>query len=1102
MPARTSIGGTPPKRASSPTAKALDETPARFDLPNQDKDDKAQLAPVDQDKAVYKPGEPIKFYDEEVKRVHAALNERAESDRRAARRSLRTPPPRPRRGVTWTGFFVRVAIFYVAIAYFLVCPHDSSRERAVCRQLDSLSARLESYEPTFRPYYRRAQKKLDPYVRRGKKVTEPYVAKTKPYYARVDQVVSPRLRTLYDWYLRHVYPKLVATVHNIRSRTRPLARRVEQEYTKSLAPSVDWYSRSFEKWYSSRVEPSLNQLYRDSRRYSQTAADTVSPIWTSGVPLAQHHYRTNVVPFSRKTYSIGRKAYVSHVHPRILSGSSHVQRVYKAKVYPSLQRFWSVFIAPQLDKIRERIFEFKAKEARVEALKRVEKASEEIAKEHGEGDFEDFIKELRDDTYVGETASPVIDDVPPPPAYSSVSPPPPSREEQAALTAEKRAALETLQSTYEREIAALGQTEQRLLVNRLADIRRHALEDIPARFDVLLETLDEEGDKMVGKLGRYFTKVSSDDKATVESKVDEAQALSEKAKVKVQKMRKEVEKEIEQYRVGLRAKEAKAVDEAKNSITALVGKAQEELGFGWTWLDDVTHKDWQRYHGLRKAEENLHKSFANLQSGSIRESVLSELDPETLLDKYAKQPASLVSTFETILAKITLKGQKELKGEWTGVTDEAQKAYVAVGDKMAALVGNVKDAASSVAGAERKPTNVAESMASIATAAQQSASSLAAEALKALPTVEAHHDYTQYAKHAYGEASQSILRAAGIEPSPTDLRQSAGFIVSAAQSSAAEAYAKASRSAYRAAGFEPAPTDLAESAASVARAAQSSAAAAYSNVVSDYPSSISSALAAATDAVDSVAQDVVLSASSVAASAASAVSSLAAPHSTFIGAAPVADRVGDAKEHVNEFFGEVSQQAVRAVGAEPTPTDVRQSVTSLVNVVSSAVSDAGSAVSSLAEPHTDFAKRSVASAASPGGLKSSMASIASGASSAIHAATRTTAEGMQETASSVASVAKESIASVASAAESLAAPHSSYTKSAAAASVKSVVDGASGAVASASSAIESLASPHPSYAKSSVAASAKSVVDDATGAFASATAQVKSVAHEALHVEL
>jgi len=209
-----------------------------------------------------------------------------------------------------------------------------------------------------------------------------------------------------------------------------------------------------------------------------------------------------------------------------------------------------------------------------------------------------------------------------PPSYSTNVPPPPSPEEQAALTAEKRAALEILQSTYEREITNLGQTEQKLLIKRLAEIRQQAIDDIPARFEPVLEALDEEGDKMVGKLGRYFTKVSGDEKKEIEEKVEESQRLSEKAKVKVDKMKKKVEEEIEQYRVGLVTKEETAVEEAKNSITTLVGKAQvrcDEIcrlsfvltnfrlslftGGTWIWVDLARRRDPQGLAAIPRTSE-------------------------------------------------------------------------------------------------------------------------------------------------------------------------------------------------------------------------------------------------------------------------------------------------------------------------------------------------------------------------------------------------------------------------------------------------------------------------------------------------------------------
>lgn len=82
---------------------------------------------------------------------------------------------------------------------------------------------------------------------------------------------------------------------------------------------------------------------------------------------------------------------------------------------------------------------------------------------------------------------------------------------------------------------------------------------------------------MVGKLGRYFNKVSGDEKTDVEEKVTEADKLSQKAQLRVEKMKRKAEEEIEQYKLNLKLKEEDAVEEAKKSISTLVEKAQVRL---------------------------------------------------------------------------------------------------------------------------------------------------------------------------------------------------------------------------------------------------------------------------------------------------------------------------------------------------------------------------------------------------------------------------------------------------------------------------------------------------------------------------------------------
>ncbi|BGP25809.1 transcription factor hoxa13 [Rhodotorula toruloides] len=1084
MPPRSSLGaqpGLPTYLPASQSAGRNNQQQQARRVSDGRSDQRSVVAgPSRTPSSAYEPGAPIKFYDEEVKKMHDELDKRAPEERVAARQAMRSPSTRRRkRGVTWTGFFLRVAAAYVLIAYFFVCPNGTS-DRAICRGLDSVGDRLRRYEPHVRPYVQTAQRKLEPYVAEVERHTKPYVDVVRPHYHRADRLVRPHVSTAYRFVRLSVYPAILRAVRYSQAATQPIMTKLRKQYVKTLEPSVEWYSDSLGKWYAAHIEPHITRYSFLVRKHSQTAYDAFSPVWETGVPRARHHWRTHLVPFSRRAYSTSRKTYTMHVHPRAVTVGGHTARFYRSKILPTLHRFWSKFIAPQLDKIRERIFEYKAKKAKLEAVQRVEKVSEEIAEERGEKDLNDFIKDLRDDKIAAD-ASPAIFAEEAPPAYSaSVPPPPPSASEAAALRAEKRAALETLQSTYEKEIAALGQTEHRLLVERLVDIRQRAIEDIPARFEPALEKLDEEGDAMVGKLGKYFARVGADEETPVEEKINDSEDLCAKAERRVRKTAEAIKKEVEEYRVDLEMRERAAVEKAQQAVGELVSKAQDNLGTGWTWLDGVTAKDWQRYHGLRRAEENLDKNFAALQTGAIKEPALADLRPYSLLDQYHESPDNLVAAFEKILHKIKVKGQRELKGEWQGVVPEAQAAYEAVTGKIAAVVDDLKVSASSVAGYERKPTNVAQSMSSLAKAAQASASSLAAEAVKALPTIEARHEYLEAVKSAYGDASQQVLRAAGVEPSPTNFRQSASSLAHAASESAATAYAEASQSALRALGKEPSPTDLAQSMTSIANVASASAASAYSQVMSDYPASISSALAAATQAVDRAADDALSSASSLAASAASVVSSLAAPAATMLSPAPVADAIEGAKAAANEFFGEVSQDALRAVGQEPSPTNFAQSATSLGSVVSSSLLSVSTAA---------------ASSASVG---------RSSASSRASAATRraaATASGMSASASSLASSmssrASQGVSSGVSVASSLNKPHPSYKKSQASASIASGTDGvkrrassvvsaaakkvagtgavrrppavvksASSVASAVKSKAEESASPHPSYMKS------------------------------------
>ena len=423
-------------------------------------------------------------------------------------------------------------------------------------------------------------------------------------------------------------------------------------------------------------------------------------------------------------------------------------------------------------------------------------------------------------------------------------------------------------------------------------------------------------------------------------------------------------------------------------------------------------------------------------SGTIKDSSLTAANPFASLDDVKAQIDSIVDTFEVILEKIKTKGQKEIKGEWTGVGNEAQKVFERASDKLGEVVEAVKESASKVVGATPTPTNLQESASSVASVAQASASSIAsvaqdsasslvAAAYDALPIIPAIAIPTDYANsvasvaqasassiasvaqesasslaaaayeafptlpaiptdfllsalgdalksvtHIAGEASQTVVRAFGSEPSPTDLVQSASSVFGGVEAAVESAYGEASQSVIRAVGYEPSATDLAQSVTSIAKAASSA-------IVVDIPASVASGYSAAAGQVESVVEKATEGLST----AVSVASFLAAPHPSFTAtpASPFSPELQEmigrgavqAAARFEKAFGQGSKAVVDAVLGEPSPTDLAQTVASVVAEATSTLSSvfadvatgagevigsATSLVGSLASPRPSFAK--------------------------------------------------------------------------------------------------------------------------------------------------
>lgn len=161
-------------------------------------------------------------------------------------------------------------------------------------------------------------------------------------------------------------------------------------------------------------------------------------------------------------------------------------------------------------------------------------------------------------------------------------------------SAQHRAALEALQAQYEKELAAYGQRESDMLYDRLRSIRSSAVQDIKRRFDSPLTSLEEEGDKQIGKLGKYFDRASNDKKKSIDDKLNGADALVEAAVKDVKAVSTNIAVEVENYRVSVRESQDKAIETAVAAIRDFASSAKEDLLTQWTELDDAVPSDAKR----------------------------------------------------------------------------------------------------------------------------------------------------------------------------------------------------------------------------------------------------------------------------------------------------------------------------------------------------------------------------------------------------------------------------------------------------------------------------------------------------------------------------
>ena len=291
-----------------------------------------------------------------------------------------------KKGFSLRRLAVQVTLLYALVAYFFICPNDPSRAPAVCQSFLDLQGyrnqAISYIKPYYQPYVDQAVSTAEPYY-------QPYVKASKPYVANLQKVAAPQQARARATYQNYVKPRLLDAVSHSHRQIAPHADRLSREYSRLTDPYIKRYSTLITEIYDLNVKPTYDELSKEARKvvmplYRQGSA-YLHPLAAKAYPATQHHFKHTILPFASSSYATTRKVYGEQVHPRVLLGGKGFVQFCTTNLLPALGRFRSKYISPQINKIQDRAFAYKAKTV----------AGEKVASmdaESGKGDLKDEIQ--------------------------------------------------------------------------------------------------------------------------------------------------------------------------------------------------------------------------------------------------------------------------------------------------------------------------------------------------------------------------------------------------------------------------------------------------------------------------------------------------------------------------------------------------------------------------------------------------------------------------------------------------------------------------------------------------------------------------------------
>ncbi|KAH8832817.1 hypothetical protein DL96DRAFT_1583499 [Flagelloscypha sp. PMI_526] len=171
----------------------------------------------------------------------------------------------------------------------------------------------------------------------------------------------------------------------------------------------------------------------------------------------------------------------------------------------------------------------------------------------------------------------------------------------------------------------------------------------------LIDSSADEGEKLLDGLEAFSKKLAKLD-GDIGSKLKKWEKAIERVKEKFEAESLTAAKEgLFQYYSEVRSWEINLILERENSMKEYANVAQTDVGLDYVWLDDVTYKDWQRYHGLMRRARQYSEDIRMIQNGT--HAVPCEDPISEAMVTVQSEMEDIISGFHTALMAVSDNGK-------------------------------------------------------------------------------------------------------------------------------------------------------------------------------------------------------------------------------------------------------------------------------------------------------------------------------------------------------------------------------------------------------------------------------------------------------------